>query len=134
MHLARWRGMLGDVMSDVIEQAVCAEVFAPWDEARRVVESLALEPMMAAGALRHGPGLLAREEAERIAAWFSRGSYAPAQSIASEYATWLQCRTVFSLHARPAAFTELVGAVTTFVASGTKPTLRADLPPEHLLA
>jgi hypothetical protein len=221
--------MLGDVMSDVIEQAVCAAVFAPWGEAQRVAESLALEPLMAPAALRHGPGLLAREEAERIAAWFSQGSYAPAQTIAvaydaleretralhavvratlgvrvhythgsedpyddaaelcadlratrtmmlrtaaldtphprldstrggtldrlrvvhdvfghaalglgfdvqSEYATWLQCRALFSPHARAAAFTELVGAVTTFVVSGVKPALRADLPPEDLLA
>lgn len=221
--------MLVRVMSEVIEQVVCAEVFAPWADAQRTVEALALEPLMDPRALRHGPGLLAREEAARIARWFGGPSYAPAHLIAdayealeretralhavvratlgvrvhythgstdpydnaeelcadlratrtmmlrtaaldtphprldssrggtldrlrvvhdvfghaalglgfdlqSEYATWLQCRTLFSPRARGAAFTELVGAVTTFVATGAKPTLRADLPPEDLLA
>src|SRR5262249_10217539 len=32
--------------------------------------------------------------------------------LQSEYSTWLQCRALFSAEARPAAFTELVGAVT----------------------
>jgi hypothetical protein len=221
--------MLVDVMSDVIEQAACAEVFTPWDEAQRCADALALEPLIDPGALRRGPGLLAGEEAELIASWFTQGSYAPAHAIAdayealeretralhavvraslgvrvhythgsgdpydnaaelcadlratrtmmlrtaaldtphprldstrggtldrlrvvhdvfghaalglgfdlqSEYATWLQCRALFSPRARGAAFTELVGAVTTFVATGRKPALRADLPPEDLLA
>jgi hypothetical protein len=54
--------------------------------------------------------------------------------LQSEYAAWLQCRTLFSAAARPAAFCELVGAVTTYIASGSKPGLRADLPPADLLA
>ena len=54
--------------------------------------------------------------------------------LQSEFATWLQCRTLFSREARPAAFCELVGAVTTYVMSGEKPALRADLPPDELLA
>lgn len=54
--------------------------------------------------------------------------------LQSEFATWLQCRTLFSPAARPAAFCELVGAVTTFVMSGEKPGLRADVPPAELLA
>jgi len=49
--------------------------------------------------------------------------------LQSEYATWLQCRTLFSAQARGAAFTELVGAVTAYVIAGAKPALRADLPP-----
>ena len=54
--------------------------------------------------------------------------------LQSEYATWLQCRALFSDHARGAAFTELVGAVTAYVTTGIKPALRADLPPAALLA
>jgi hypothetical protein len=54
--------------------------------------------------------------------------------LQSEFATWLQCRTLFSDEARPAAFCELVGAVTAYVMTGEKPPLRADLPPTELLA
>jgi hypothetical protein len=54
--------------------------------------------------------------------------------LQSEFATWLQCRTLFSPPARGAAFCELVGAVTTYVATGAKPALRADLPPAELWA
>jgi hypothetical protein len=54
--------------------------------------------------------------------------------LQSEFATWLQCRTLFSSGARPAAFCELVGAVTAYVMSGEKPALRADLPPTELVA
>jgi hypothetical protein len=54
--------------------------------------------------------------------------------LQSEFATWLQCRTLFSAEARGAAFCELVGAVTTYIASGEKPGLRADLPPHELVA
>ena len=50
--------------------------------------------------------------------------------LQSEFATWLQCRTLFSAEARPAAFCELVGAVTAYVMTGEKPALRADLPPD----
>jgi hypothetical protein len=53
--------------------------------------------------------------------------------LQSEFATWLQCRTLFSDEARPAAFCELVGAVTAYVMTGEKPPLRADLPPMELL-
>jgi hypothetical protein len=54
--------------------------------------------------------------------------------LQSEFATWLQCRTLFSAAARPAAFCELVGAVTTYVMTGVKPGLLADLPPAELVA
>jgi hypothetical protein len=54
--------------------------------------------------------------------------------LQSEYATWLQCRTLFSAAARPAAFCELVAPVTTRVVTGERPALRADLPPAELLA
>jgi hypothetical protein len=54
--------------------------------------------------------------------------------LQSEFATWLQCRALFSADARPAAFCELVGAVTAFVTTGEKPGLRADLPPTELVA
>jgi hypothetical protein len=54
--------------------------------------------------------------------------------LQSEYAAWLQCRSLFSREARPAAFCELVGAVTAYVVSGVKPGLRAKLPPAELLA
>jgi hypothetical protein len=54
--------------------------------------------------------------------------------LQSEFATWLQCRTLFSGDARRAAFCELVGAVTTYVMTGEKPALRADLPPTELVA
>jgi len=53
--------------------------------------------------------------------------------LQSEYGTWLQCKSLFSQAARPAAFTELVGAVTAYVVAGEKPPLRADLPPLRLL-
>jgi hypothetical protein len=53
--------------------------------------------------------------------------------LQSEFATWLQCRPLFSVAARPAAFCELVGAVTAYVASGEKPSLVAKVPPDDLL-
>ena len=52
--------------------------------------------------------------------------------LQAEYATWLQCRNLFSPQARPAAFCELVGAVTAYVMTGEKPALRAALPPVEL--
>jgi hypothetical protein len=54
--------------------------------------------------------------------------------LQSEFATWLQCRSLFSDEARGAAFCELVGAVTTYIATGEKPGLRASLPPRELVA
>jgi hypothetical protein len=54
--------------------------------------------------------------------------------LQSEFSTWLQCRALFSEAARPAAFCELVGAVTAYVMTGEKPGLRADLPPTELVA
>jgi hypothetical protein len=54
--------------------------------------------------------------------------------VQAEYGTWLQCRTLFSPEARPAAFCELVGAVTAYVVIGEKPPLRADLPSVELIA
>jgi hypothetical protein len=54
--------------------------------------------------------------------------------LQSEFATWLQCRTLFSHDARRAAFCELVGAVTTYITTGARPALRADLPPTELVA
>jgi len=54
--------------------------------------------------------------------------------LQSEFATWLQCRALFSREALGAAFCELVGATTTFIVTGVKPGLRADLPPAGLLA
>jgi hypothetical protein len=53
--------------------------------------------------------------------------------LQSEFATWLQCRALFSRDARGAAFCELVGATTTYIVTGEKPGLRADLPPAELL-
>jgi hypothetical protein len=53
--------------------------------------------------------------------------------LQSEFATWLQCRTLYSEDALPAAFCELVGAVTAYVMTGVKPGLRAALPPDELL-
>jgi len=54
--------------------------------------------------------------------------------LQSEFATWLQCRALFSDAARPAAFCELVGAVTAYITTGGKPALHADLPPTELVA
>jgi hypothetical protein len=54
--------------------------------------------------------------------------------LQSEFATWLQCRTLFSGDARRAAFCELVGAVTTYITTGEKPALHPDLPPTELVA
>ena len=54
--------------------------------------------------------------------------------LQSEFATWLQCRTLFSAAARPAAFCELVGAVTAYVMTGEKPGLQAKVPPAEFLA
>jgi hypothetical protein len=54
--------------------------------------------------------------------------------LQSEFATWLQCRALFSRDARGAAFCELVGATTTHIVTGEKPGLRADLPPAELVA
>jgi len=53
--------------------------------------------------------------------------------LQSEYAAWLYCRPMFSRAARLAAFCELVGAVTSYVLTGIKPVLRADLPPASVL-
>jgi hypothetical protein len=53
--------------------------------------------------------------------------------LGSEFNTWLQCQALFSPEARPAAFCELVGAVTAYVVTGSKPGLVAKLPPEGLL-
>jgi hypothetical protein len=53
--------------------------------------------------------------------------------LQSEFATWLQCRALFSADARPAAFCELVGAVTAYITTGEKPGLRAALPPAELI-
>jgi len=53
--------------------------------------------------------------------------------LQSEFSTWLQCRALFSPAARPAAFTELVGAVTAYISTGEKPALAAKLPPADLL-
>jgi hypothetical protein len=54
--------------------------------------------------------------------------------LQSEFATWLQCGTLFSGDARRAAFCELVGAVTTYITTGEKPALHPDLPPTELVA
>jgi hypothetical protein len=54
--------------------------------------------------------------------------------LQAEFGTWLQCRTLFSREALPAAFCELVGAVTAYVMTGVKPGLRAALPSTELLA
>jgi hypothetical protein len=54
--------------------------------------------------------------------------------LQSEFAAWLQCRTLFSADARGAAFCELVGAPTTYSLTGEKPALRGDLPPAELVA
>jgi hypothetical protein len=54
--------------------------------------------------------------------------------LQSEFATWLQCRTLFTDDARPAAFCELVGAVTAYVVTGEKPALRAKVPPAEMVA
>jgi hypothetical protein len=54
--------------------------------------------------------------------------------LQSEFATWLQCRTLFSPESRGAAFCELVGATTTYILTGERPGLRADLPPAEVAA
>jgi hypothetical protein len=54
--------------------------------------------------------------------------------LQSEFATWLQCRTLYSEDARPALFCELVGAVMTYATTGAQPALHADLPPAELVA
>jgi hypothetical protein len=51
----------------------------------------------------------------------------------AEFNTWLQCRALFSPAARPAAFCELVGAVTAYVVTGSKPGLVAKVAPPQLL-
>jgi len=61
----------------------------------------------------------------------ARGAFTRHQS---EFATWLQCGAQFSRHARGAAFCELVGATTTYIVTGEKPGLRADLPRAELVA
>jgi hypothetical protein len=53
--------------------------------------------------------------------------------LESEFNTWLQCQALFSPEARPAAFCELVGAVTAYVVTGVKPGLVAKLPPDAVL-
>jgi hypothetical protein len=54
--------------------------------------------------------------------------------LQSEFATWLQCRTLFSDDARPAAFRELIGAVTTYAMTEARPARQPDLPPAELAA
>jgi hypothetical protein len=53
--------------------------------------------------------------------------------LQSEFATWLQCRALFSDDARRAAFCELIGTVTTYVMTGERPVPHADLPPAELV-
>jgi hypothetical protein len=64
---------------------------------------------------------------------FGHAALGVGSDLQSEFATWLQCRTLFSVDARPAAFCELVGAVTAYVMTGEKPGLQAKLPPAELL-
>ena len=80
--------------------------------------------------------LLSPEELDRLRVVhdvFGHAALGLGFDLQSEYATWLQCRTLFSAQARPAAFCELVGAVTAYVGTGEKPGLRAKLPPAALL-
>jgi hypothetical protein len=53
---------------------------------------------------------------------FGRAALGLGFDLQSEFATWLQCRPLFSPPARGAAFCELVGAVTAFVARGVSVT------------
>jgi hypothetical protein len=46
---------------------------------------------------------------------------APSSGGLGAFATWLQCRTLFSHDARGAAFYELVGATTTYIVTGESP-------------
>jgi hypothetical protein len=71
-------------------------------------------------------GFLESELAERVADWFMGPRTAPAGAV------WQSYRALAHETARPAAFTELVGAVTAYVVTGEKPGLRADLPPLDL--
>ena len=64
---------------------------------------------------------------------FGHGALGLGFDLQSEFGTWLQCRTLFSRVARPAAFCELVGAVTAYVTTGVKPALQAKVPPVDLL-
>jgi hypothetical protein len=64
---------------------------------------------------------------------FGHGALGLGFDLRSEFGTWLQCRTLFSPAARPAAFCELVGAVTAYVTTGVKLVLQAKVPPAELL-
>jgi hypothetical protein len=92
------------------------EVFAPWAPAQRVVGRLAQGALPSAPVLR------------------TTGCSRLGFDLQSEFATWLQCQTLFSADARRAAFCELVGAVTAYVVTGEKPALRADLPSAEFVA
>jgi len=65
---------------------------------------------------------------------FGHGALGLGFDLQSEFATWLQCRTLFSEEARGAAFCELIAPVTTYITTGEKPLVHPDLPPEELLA
>jgi hypothetical protein len=106
------------------------ELFPVWHSAQRTVDRHAREAPPSPRVLRT-TGQLRPELAERVADWFTLGV---GFDLQSEFATWLQCRTLLSREARPAAFCELVGAVTAYVMTGSKPGLRAKLPPSELLA
>ncbi len=166
------------------------ELFPAWAAAQHIAGRHATGPLPSVAALR-GAGLLPRDRAARIAAWYTgppvsgegnaRVAYDAAAlcddlrqratmmlrsaaadpphpvlsnatidrlrtvhdvlghaalglgfDLQSEYAAWVYCRALFSPTARPAAFCEMVGAVTAYVVTGTEPALRADLPPAGL--
>ncbi len=85
----------------------------------------------ASAARRHGGRR--RRPAPRVHDVFGHAALGLGFDLQSEYATWLQCRALFSPQARPAAFCELVGAVTAYVTTGEKPALTAKLPPADVL-
>jgi hypothetical protein len=108
--------------------------------AERVTDWFTGKPTAPSDAVRRSYRALERETARlfdivrRAPYVFGHAALGVGFDLQSEFATWLQCRTLFSDVARLAAFCELVGAVTTYVMTGDKPALHADLPPTELVA
>jgi hypothetical protein len=108
--------------------ALCAELRAHASMTLRTIAVEAPHPLLAS----HEAGVV--DELRAVHDVFGHAALGVGFDLQSEFATWLQCRTLFSPDAQRAAFCELVGAVTTYVMTGEKPLLRADLPPPALLS
>ena len=129
-RIADWYA--GPPIADAREIEIAYEALA--DEVAGELRQQRTMSLRAASADRPHPVLddQALDQVRRIHDVLGHAALGLGFDLQSEYAAWLYCRPLFSRAARPAAFCELVGAVTSYVLTGTKPILRADLPPASL--